>query len=396
MITNKEILEKSEELFSFMQSARRQIHQYPEVGMQEFRTAAFIREKLDEAGISYRDKVGGTGIVGIIKGNRPGKCIALRADMDALTIQEKTGTEYASKLDGFMHACGHDAHVAILLGAARLLNEIKDQLRGTVKLFFQPAEEGPGGAKPMIEDGAMEDPHVDAVAGFHVSSGNKTGKIGIHKGVNHAAMQELDIIVEGKGGHAAYPHTTVDAVVITCAIVTGLQTIVARRVDPLDSAVITIGTINGGYRRNIIADRIEMQGTIRYLKDETGDLLRKNIEDICNNIAVSMGGSCMVMFGKSYPPLVNDKDLAEQFEDSLKDLLGDDRFFPVEHPTMGAEDFAYFAREVPSVFMSLGSGGENKEFSEPHHNSRFDIDEKALITGCAGFVKLSLDFLNNI
>lgn len=393
MISNQEILTKSEELFTYMQQARRQLHQYPEVGMQEFRTAAYIREKLDEAGIPYRDKVGGTGIVSMIKGKEPGRCIALRADMDALTIQEKTGTDYASKLDGFMHACGHDAHVAILLGAGRILNEIKDQFNGTVKLFFQPAEEGPGGAKPMIDDGAMEDPHVDAAAAFHVSSGNKTGHIGIHKGVNHAAMQELDIIVTGKGGHAAYPHTTVDAVTVACAVVTALQTIVARKVDPLDSAVITIGTINGGYRRNIIADRIEMQGTIRYLKDETGDILRKNIEDICNNISASMGGSCQVIFGRSYPPVVNDGQLSQQFEDSLKDLLGADRLFPVEHPTMGAEDFAFFARMVPSVFMRLGSAGENKEFSEPHHNSRFDLDEKALITGCAGFVKLSLDFL---
>lgn len=393
MISNQEILKRSEELFTFMQAARRQLHQYPEVGMQEFRTAAYIKEKLDEAGIPYRDNVGGTGIVGLIEGKEPGKCIALRADMDALTIQETTGTEYASKLDGFMHACGHDAHVALLLGAGRVLNEIKDQFKGSVKLFFQPAEEGPGGAKPMIADGAMENPRVDAVAGFHVSSHNKTGDIGICMGVNHAAMQELDIIVTGKGGHAAYPHTTVDAVIITCAVVTALQTVVSRKVDPLDSAVVTIGTINGGYRRNIIADRIEMQGTIRYLKDETGDTLRKNIEDICNNIAASMGGACEVIFGDSYPPLVNDNELAVKFEDSLKDLLGEDRFFPVEHPTMGAEDFSFFARETPSVFMRLGSGGENKEFSQPHHNSKFDLDEKALITGCAGFVKLSLDFL---
>ncbi len=393
MISNKEILKKSEELFSFMQAARRQLHQYPEVGMQEFRTAAYIREKLDEAGIPYRDKVGGTGVVGLIEGKAPGKCIALRADMDALTIQEKTDTEYASKLDGFMHACGHDAHVAILLGAGRVLNEIKDQFNGSVKLFFQPAEEGPGGAKPMIDDGAMENPHVDAVAGFHVSSHNKTGQVGIHRGVNHAAMQELDIIVTGKGGHAAYPHTTVDAVVIACAVVNELQTVVARKVDPLDSAVVTVGTINGGYRRNIIADRIEMQGTIRYLKEETGDILRKNISDICNNIASSMGGSCEVIFGESYPPVVNDNKLSIQFEDSLKDLLGEDRFFTVEHPTMGAEDFAFFASAVPSVFMRLGSGGENGEFSQPHHNSKFDLDEKALPTGCAGFVKLTLDFL---
>ena len=394
MSLNKEILKKSEELFPFMQAARRQFHKYPEVGMKEFKTAEYVKEKLDEMGIPYRDKVGGTGVVGLIEGNAPGKCIALRADMDALTIQEANDVEYASKIDGIMHACGHDAHTAILLGTAKLLNGIKDKFKGSVKLLFQPAEEGPGGAEPMVKDGALENPPVDAAVALHVSSARETGLMGISEGVNHAAMCELDITVTGVGGHAAYPHRSVDAIVIAARVVCELQTIISRMIDPMEPAVITIGKINGGYRRNIIADKIEMLGTIRYLNEETGDLLKTNIEGITAEVCKSMGGDYKVVFGKSYPPLVNDKELAQKIKGYLGELLGEEKLFPVEKPTMGAEDFAYFAREVPSVFMRLGSGGKNEEYSHPHHHPNFDLDEQALITGCAAFSKISVEFLN--
>jgi len=394
MRLNDIILKGSEELFSFMRDIRRQIHQYPEVGMKEFRTTALIRKKLDEMGIPYRDEVGGTGIVGLITGNGSGKVIGLRADMDALTIHEATGAEYASKIDGVMHACGHDAHVAMLLGAARLLNKLKDEFKGSVKLLFQPAEEGPGGAKPMIEDGALKDPRVDAVVGFHVSSGRKTGLIGIKRGPTHAAMNEMELAIIGKSGHAAYPQNSIDAIYMAARVITGLQSLISRRLDPLEPGVITIGTIKGGYRLNIIADRVEMKGTIRYLKEETGDKLRGWIEDMVSGVTGSMGGSYELKFPGSYPPAVNNPELADKIDKYLTDLLGKERIFIVEKPTMGSEDFAYFDREVPGAFLRLGSGGENGEFSAPHHHQEFDIDEKALITGCAAFAKISVEFLN--
>jgi len=393
MKLNKEILEKAEELFPFMQKIRRQIHMHPELGMKEFKTAQLIKDELDKMGIPYRDKVANTGIVGLIKGKKPGRVLGIRADMDALPITEVSDKEYASKIEGIMHACGHDAHVAILLGSAKILNDYKDKFKGVVKLLFQPAEEGPGGAKPMVEEGALENPKVDNIIGLHVGSGLKTGVIGVKEGPTHASQDELRITITGHGGHAAYPHRSVDAIVIAAQVITALQTVVSRNVEPTEPSVFTIGTINGGYRHNIIADRVEMTGTIRYFSDELGKMKKEKIEKIVAGITRAMGGDYEFEVVWGYPAAINDVEFAREIKGYLTDLLGDEIVFNVEKPTMGSEDFAYFSREVPSVFLRLGSGGKNKEFSKPHHHPEFDVDENAMVNGCAAFVKIAMEYL---
>lgn len=393
MRLNEEIMKKADELFPFMQKIRRQIHMYPELGMNEFKTAQLIKDKLDEMGIPYRDKVANTGIVGLIEGKEPGKVLGIRADMDALPITEDSDKEYASKIKGIMHACGHDSHVATLLGAAKILNDYKDKFKGTVKLIFQPAEEGPGGAQPMIEEGVLENPKVDRIVGLHVGSGLKTGLVGVKEGPTHASQDEIYITIKGHGGHAAYPHRSVDAIIIAAQVVTALQTIVSRIVDPTEPSVFTIGTIEGGYRHNVIADRVKLTGTIRFFNDDVGQIKREKIEKIVAGITKAFGGDYEFQVVRGYPSAINDVEFAREIKGYLTDLLGNEIIYDVEKPTMGAEDFAYFSREVPSVFLRLGSGGENKEFSRPHHHPGFDVDEKAMINGCAAFVKIAMEYL---
>jgi amidohydrolase len=392
---NSEIIEKAESVHDYAVDIRRTIHRHPEVGMQEFKTTELIRRELDKMGIPYRDKVGGTGVVGLITGQAegPGKVIGLRADMDAISVQEINKVPYASEVPGISHACGHDAHVAMLLGAARVLNDMRDKFAGSVKLLFQPAEEGPGGAKPMIEDGALENPKVDAVVGFHVSSGEKTGDVFMKPGVDHASQDEIYIVIKGKGGHAASPHKTVDAVILAAQAVTALQTVVSRRVNPAKSAVLTIGTINGGYRHNIIADRVEMTGTFRFIDDELKMNLRKWTEEVLSGVTRSVGGDYEITYKDGYPASVNSPVMYEKVKGYLTDLLGADKVHDFSEASMGAEDFSYFCKAVPSLFMRLGTGGRNGEFSKPHHSSEFDVDEEGLVNGIASFVKISLEFL---
>jgi amidohydrolase len=394
--SNSEIMKKAESVHDYAVNIRRTIHKHPEVGMQEFKTAALIRGELDKMGIPYRDKVGGTGVVGLITGTAggQGKVIGLRADMDAISVQEINKVPYASEIPGISHACGHDAHVAMLLAAAKVLNDIRDKFSGSVKLLFQPAEEGPGGAKPMIEDGALENPKVDAVVGFHVSSAKKTGKIGLKSGPVHAAQDEINIVIKGKGGHAASPHKTVDAVVLAAQAVSALQTVVSRKVDPTKNAVLTIGTISGGYRHNIIADRVEMTGTYRFFDEELKMNLRKWTEEILAGVTRSVGGDFEITYKDGYPGTINSPVMYEKVKKYLNDLFGTDTTCDFDDLSMGAEDFSYFCKAVPSMFIRLGTGGKNGEFSKPHHSSEFDVDEEAFINGIASFVKISLEFLN--
>ncbi|MCE1245250.1 MAG: amidohydrolase [Firmicutes bacterium] len=395
MTLNETILRRSEELFEYMQKIRREIHMHPEPGFQEFNTSGIICENLDKLGIPYKSGFAQTGVVALIEGRGPGKVIGLRADMDALSLFEENDVPYKSKREGFMHACGHDAHVATLLGAATVLNENRDKFDGAVKLFFQPAEEGPGGAEPMIEEGCMENPHVDAVIAFHVGNGYKTGLIGIHGGPTHAAQNELRITITGKGGHAATPEKGIDAIVIAAHAITALQTVVSRSIDPLDPAVLTIGTIKGGTRLNIIAEQVELSGTIRYLKDSVGEKIHEAIRRVMDGVTKAFGGTYKIEILEGYPAVYNDSDLAEKLKGWVIDLLGPKGHFVVDRPTMGAEDFAYFARKVPSVFMRLGVGGDDPSVYYNHHSSRFDIDEKGMINGCAGFAKMAIEFLND-
>lgn len=357
---------------------RRDIHRHPELGFEEHRTSALVERELDELGIAHR-RVAGTGVVGIIRGALPGRTAALRADMDALPIDEDSGETCASEVPGKMHACGHDAHTAMLLGAARVLAATRDCLHGSVVLLFQPAEEGPGGALPMIEAGAMDDPKIDAVAMLHVDHRLPTGTVGFMDGYCNAAADEFHVTVRGVGGHGAYPHVSVDAIPAAAATVLALQNIAARETDPLKTIVVTIGTIEGGYRNNVIADRVFMTGTFR-TQDET---LRMELEGrarrIVEGVAAAYGATAELEVIYGYPAVYNDPALCAALRAHLARTTGLGVDIPAA--TMGGEDFAYFAQRAPGVLVRLGVRNEALGAVHPGHSALFKIDEGAIAHG---------------
>ena len=358
---------------------RREIHRHPELGLEEHRTQALIERELDALGIAHR-RVAGTGVVGLVEGARPGHVAALRADMDALPITERTGEPFASEVEGKMHACGHDAHTAMLLGAARLLQADRAKLRGAVVLLFQPAEEGPGGAESMIAQGVLNEPPVEAIAMLHVDTRIGPGTVGITPGPVNAAADEFYVTVEGRGGHGAYPHTAADALPAAAAMVLALQNIAAREIDPLKSVVVTVGTIAGGYRNNVIADEVKMSGTFRSHDPEIRSQLEERARRILEGVAAAYGVRVRLDVNYGYPPVVNDSDLAEEFAEYLRAA---EPGLHVERlpPTMGAEDFAYFANCVPGVLVRLGVASEKSGATHPGHSARFRLDEDALPVG---------------
>jgi amidohydrolase len=372
------IVEPNEALLEHVVELRRAIHRHPELGFEEHRTAELIERELDALAIEHR-RVAGTGVVGVIRGGEPGHVVALRADMDALPITERTGLPFASEIEGRMHACGHDAHTAMLLGAAAVLQSARAQLQGNVVLIFQPAEEGPGGAEPMIAQGVLDDPKVEAIAMLHVFPHLPTGTIGITPGPVNASADELYVTVRGRGGHGAYPHAAVDAVPAAAATILALQNIAARETDPLASVVVTIGTINGGYRNNVIADEVQMSGTLRAHDPEIREALEPRIRRLVQGVAQAYAVQSEVRIVRGYPPVVNDAALAEGFARYLRERSG----LRVERPqpTMGAEDFAYFARRVPGLHVRLGVGNPEVGAVHPAHSPQFRIDEAALACG---------------
>jgi len=362
---------------------RREIHRHPELGFEEVRTSALIERELDILGIEHR-RVATTGVVGIVRGALPGKTAALRADMDALPIAEQSGEACASEVPGKMHACGHDAHTAMLLGAARVLASRRATLAGNVVLLFQPAEEGPGGAEPMIAAGVLDDPKVDAIAMLHVDPRLRTGAVGITPGPVNAAADELHITVHGKGGHGGYPHLAVDAIPATAAIVLALQNIAARETDPLAAIVVTLGTIAGGYRNNVIADVVKLTGTIRTYEPAIRDGVEERVRRIVDGVAAAYACTAEVEVVYGYPPVVNDAPLATAFAAYLTHETG----IPVERlaPTMGAEDFAFFAERVPAVVGRLGIRNEALGSIHSGHSPQFRLDEAAIPTGITTLV----------
>ncbi len=363
---------------------RREIHRHPELGFEEERTAAIVERELEQLGIPHR-RVAKTGVVGIIRGAFPGRTCGLRADMDALPIGEESGELFASQIPGRMHACGHDAHTAILIGAAGALQAARASLAGNVVLLFQPAEEGPGGALPMIEAGVMDaEPKIEAVAMLHVDVRLDTGAISITPGPVNAAADEFSITVRGVGGHGAAPHKAQDTIPCAAAIVLALQNIAARETDPLASVVVTIGTIAGGYRNNVIADLVKLSGTVRTTDPALRDAMEARLRRIIDGVASAYGCSAELNVLYGYPPVVNDAALAHAFTTYVRAST------PVVvralAPTMGAEDFAYFAQRVPGLLIRLGVRNEALGVVHSAHSSRFRIDEGAIPVGIATLV----------
>ena len=389
------ILLKAEEIKAWMVDIRRDFHMNPELGMEEFRTRDKIVEHLEALGIEYVQGVAGTGVVGIIRGKYGGKTIGLRADMDALPIQDEKEVPYKSTIAGKMHGCGHDAHMTILLGAARILKEMENELEGNVKLFFQPAEETVGGAKPMIEAGVMENPKVDAVLGLHVSSDIKVGEVGVKYGQMNASSDTIKIIIHGKNSHGAYPQDGVDSIMIAGQVITSLQSIVSRNLDPRSSGVVTIGTIKGGTQGNIIAGKVELVGTVRTLDLETRAMVISRIEEIVTKVAEALGGRGEFIREEGYTALINSDRIVDMVKANAEAVLGLDKVHIIKQPSLGVEDFAYFAKAVPSAFYILGCRNDEKGIIHDAHYCLFDIDEDCLIIGAALQVENTLSLLMN-
>lgn len=387
-----DILKEAEKVEKEVIELRRKIHMYPELGFEETKTSEIVYDYLKNLGIEVK-RIAKTGVVGTLKGNGS-KTIAIRADMDALPIQEENDVEYASQIPGRMHACGHDVHTAILLGTAKLLANMRDKLKGNVKFIFQPAEETTGGALPMIEEGVLENPKVDAIIGLHVDPELQVGQIGITYGKAYASSDMFDIIVKGKSSHGAEPHKSVDAIVIAANIVNMLQTVVSRKANPLSPIVLTIGTIEGGYARNIIANKVRMSGIIRMMEEEKRDEIVEMVEKICDNTAKAMGGEVEFKRTRGYPCLVNHKGMTDLIKETAFPLLGESNVIEVA-PTMGVEDFAYFLQKVPGSFYKLGCGNKEKGINKPIHNNQFNIDEDCIKIGLAVHVSTVLKYLNS-
>lgn len=388
-------------------AARRDLHRNPELGNREFRTAKLIAETLRELGIETKTGVAHTGVVGILKGGKPGRVVALRADMDALPVTEQTDVPFASNVRttyndqevGVMHACGHDAHVAILLGVAEILAGMRDELPGTVKFLFQPAEEGApqgeeGGAELMVKEGALENPKPDAVFGLHVTSRFPVGTIAYKPGSMMAAVDTLTIEVRGKQTHGAYPWLGVDPIVVASQIVLGLQTIPSRQVDSsLAPSIVTVGMIRGGVRNNIIPDKVEMIGTIRSLDKDMRQQIHDRIRRTAENIAESAGATAIVSIETGYPIVYNDPAITERAAPVLRRLAEET---VVANAVLGAEDFSFFQEKVPGLFYWLGTRPKNQTAEEApsNHSPLFYVDESGLALGVRSLATVAVEFLS--
>lgn len=376
---------------------RRHIHENPELGFEETETAAFVAQRLEALGAEdIRTGIAKTGITALVKGTKPGpdKCVLLRADMDALPIDQESDKDYISRNPGVMHACGHDAHTAMLMGAARILLERRDQFSGTVKLLFQPSEEANhGGAKPMIEAGVLEDPHVDACFGQHLMSPIPTGFIAAMGGPIQASADSFKVTVQGKGGHGAMPHQTVDPIMVATDIISSLRTILARNIDPLEPVVVSVCAIHSGKAFNVIPDTAEFGGTVRTFSAENRDLAESRLKQIAEGIAAAQGATVTIEYDRGYPPTVNDHAMAELARTSIAKIVGEDNVMEMK-PMMPAEDMSYFLEERPGCYFMTGCGNVEKGIVWPHHHPKFDIDEDALGLGTAALAQVAMDYLN--
>jgi amidohydrolase len=370
---------------------RRDLHRIPETAYTERKTSAYVTDSLTREGLQVQTGIAQFGVVGLMDTKRPGPTLMIRADMDALPIEEATGLPFASIHQGSMHACGHDAHMAMVLGAVRVLNKIRDRLNGNIKFVFQPAEEGPGGAKPMIDAGVMENPRVDYALGCHVWPGIPEGDIGIKPGVFMAAMNRFDIRIVGKGGHGAMPHLCVDALEVGTQVVSALQRIVSRHMNPLDPTVLTIGSFHAGTAFNVIPSEVEMSGTTRTFDTETWRTWDERIGKVVRGVCESMGARYELNFQFSYPPTINDEAFSQTVRACAEKVVGKDRVVEPE-PTMGGEDMSYYLQNAKGCFFALGVG---REGGANLHHSKFDFNEDVLLLGVEMYCRVALNLLGH-
>jgi amidohydrolase len=388
-----DIKKEIEDLTPELVELRRLLHRHPEPGFQEVWTGNTVAEKLRELGYEVKSGIAKTGVMGLLRGGKPGKTLLLRADIDALTIEEKNELDYRSEDPGAMHACGHDGHMAIALTVAKILSRHRTELSGNIKYIFQPAEEGPGGAKPMIEEGVLNDPRPDRALGLHLWNMLPVGTVGIRPGPTFACLDAIDIIIKGKGGHGAAPHQTVDAIVASAQVITALQTMVSREVDPIKPVVLSIGTIEGGDAYNIIAHDVRMKGTVRAFDLDLRKTLPERIERIIQGVTSGMRAEYEFDYRFGYPPLVNDEGVCDWMREIAAEVVGEENI-KAPDPTMGGEDMAYFLQEVAGCYFLLGSANEEKGLNRPHHHPEFNFDEAALPLGVEILARAALRFLS--
>lgn len=391
----KEKIEQlAEKYLERIMEMRRELHRFPELGFKEFKTAEIIKKELDRIGIPYESEIAATGIVGLIKGKKEGKTVLLRADMDALPVEEESRCEFKSEITGNMHACGHDGHVAGLLGAAMILNDLKDEIAGNVKLVFQPAEEGPGGADPMIKAGILENPKVDAAFGCHIWPACKAGQIMIKDGDMMSHTTSFDIMIQGVGGHGSQPEKTIDPIIIGSQIIINFQNIISRNISTLKPAVLSCCTIKAGEACNVIPDKLIIKGTIRTFDEELTNEIVDRMENIIKGITSSYGASYVFDVNRMYPALKNDHEMFELSKKTLGKIVGEENVIVMEEPLMGSEDFSYFGKKVPSNFFLVGVRDAQEDIESMLHHPRLLWDEKYLKINAKALSQLAIDFLN--
>lgn len=384
------------ELLPELIQIRRHLHAHPELSFQEYETAAFVAAQLDKLSIPYQQGISGTGLVALIKGRNPEKkCIALRADMDALPIAEENDIPYRSKNEGVMHACGHDVHTTCLLGAAAILQQYREQFEGTIKLIFQPGEEkSPGGASLMIEAGVLENPRPEAIFGLHVYPQLPAGKAGFRNGRYMASADEIYITIVGKGGHAALPQQTVDPIAVAAMVITGLQQIVSRKSDPLSPTVLTFGKIAGGSATNIIPEKVELMGTLRAFDETWRKEALQLVRTITTQICSAYGAEAVIEIPDGYPALYNDPATTEEARAFATAFLGSSNVAELDM-RMGAEDFSFYTLHTKGCFFRIGTSRNNEEYTLPVHNAKFNIDEQAIRTGAGLMSYIALQKMNS-
>lgn len=380
------------EIFDEVVKIRRTLHRHPELGFQEYKTAELICSCLDGLKIPYEKNVAETGVVALLETDKNAKTLLLRADMDALPIQEEVESAFKSETDGKMHACGHDVHVAVALGTAMILSRLKDRLRCNVKFVFQPNEENEGGAEPMIAAGVMENPKVDAAIGGHVMTNVPAGKIAFKYGEMMASPDDFSLEIYGRGGHGAYPQSCIDPIAVGVQILSAWNALSARYTTPLEKHLISVNVFQAGTCSNVIPDTAHIEGTVRIFNEELRQQLAARMKEIAEQIAAAFGAKSEFHYNFRYPPLVNDRRMTEALCQSAERLLGRENVLEISEPSMAGEDFSYFGRLVPSTFIHYGGGNTEKGLDMPLHSSKFAVDEDCIKIGMMVLSQFALDF----